>query len=479
MSRRSLTTLRPLVPLLALALVALLVGGYVLSQQTAFQPPGWLPVFGEETYVVNAEFSAAQAVVPGQGQPVNIAGVRVGLIGAVTLRNGRAVVRMDLEPQRGPVYRDAHITLRPRTPLKDQYLALDPGTPQAGRVPDGGTLPVAQTEPDVSADELLSGLDHDTRASLQVLLQAAGTAFGTDADGRPAPTQVAALRSALEHFAPLARDTRAANDAVVARRRALASSVHDLAQIGTELGAVDGLLAGWVTHSDQALSILSAHGDDLRAALDAFPGALRQTSLALAASDELGTQTARASRELSGFATGLAPSLRSLRALAATTLPTVRDDLRPASREIGPSVTRLRRGAAALPRTLPALGDTAGVLRRLFQALSAQPAGRGDSYLFWSAWLAHDSASAVGLQDAHGPIGRALPLLTCPQLDALAQVEAGNDTLGALIKLSNLPDRFRLCPGETRIGSTGATGASGAARATIPPLSPTPAEAAR
>ncbi len=470
MNRRTiLDAIRPLALLFGLAAVGLVVGGYILSQQTSFKLPGWLPLVGEEVYAVNAEFSAANAVVPSQGQPVNIAGVRVGLVGAVTLKDGRAVIRMDIEPKRGPVYRDARITLRPRTPLKDMYLALEPGSRRSGAIPEGGTLPVARTTPDVSADELLSGLDRDSRAALQMLLQAAGTAFGTNADGRPDPRQVASLRTALQQFSPLAKDTRAVNEAVVDRREALASAVHSLSQIGTELGEVDELLASWVSNSDRALAVLSDNGDALRDALDAFPGALRETSSALAASEELSVQTTRATRGLSGFATSLAPALQSLRTLARGTLPTVRDDLRPAVREIGPSVARLRTGAAALPRTLPPLAETTGVLRRFLQALSAEP-DKGDSYLFWSAWLAHNGASAVGLQDAHGPIGRTLPLLTCPQLEALAQVEAGNDTLGALIKLTNLPDRFKLCANQTPLlgatGSTGTTGASGSTGAT-------------
>ena len=484
MSSRKLALLKPLAPLFALAAIGILVGGYILSQQTSFRAPSWLPWVGEGVYVVNAQFSAAQAVVPSQGQPVNVAGIRVGLVGDVTLKDGRAVIRMDLdEPRKTTVHRDARITLRPRTPLKDMYLALDPGTPAAGAIPEGGTLPVAQTQPDVSGDELLNSLDRDTRASLQLLLQAAGTGFGANADGQPDPNQVKALRSAFKQFAPLAKDTRTVNEAVLDRREALSSAVHSLSQIGTELGSVDQLLAGWVTHSDQALTVFADQADDLRAALDAFPGALRETSAALAASEDLSTQTQRATRGLSGFATGLAPALQSLRTLARETLPTVRDDIRPSAREIGPSVARLRAGSTALPTTLPALQDTAGVLRRFLQALSAEPGGKGDSYLFWSAWLAHNASSATGLQDAHGPIGRTLPLFTCPQLEALAQIEGSNPTLGALIQLSNLPDRFAVCPNQTPLfgsptGTSGASGASGATGSAIPDPAGPPVETA-
>ncbi len=65
---------------------------------------------------------------------MTIAGVQVGQVGAVSLENGRAVVTMNIYRKYAPIYRDATVLLRPRTPLKDMYLALDPGT-RAGRRP--------------------------------------------------------------------------------------------------------------------------------------------------------------------------------------------------------------------------------------------------------------------------------------------------------------------------------------------------------
>ena len=44
---------------------------------------------------------------------------------------------------------------------------LTPGTPAAGRLPDGGTIPVSQTLPDVNLDEILASLDADTRDYLR------------------------------------------------------------------------------------------------------------------------------------------------------------------------------------------------------------------------------------------------------------------------------------------------------------------------
>ena len=50
------------------------IAGYILSHQR-FYLPAWVPVLGTDFYEVEAELPTAQAVVPGQGQTVNVAGV--------------------------------------------------------------------------------------------------------------------------------------------------------------------------------------------------------------------------------------------------------------------------------------------------------------------------------------------------------------------------------------------------------------------
>ena len=73
-----------------------------------------------------------------------------------------------------PIYRDATVLLRPKTGLKDMFLELDPGTRSAGEYREGGTIPVANTAPDVNLDQILSALDGDTRAYLRMLLVGGG-----------------------------------------------------------------------------------------------------------------------------------------------------------------------------------------------------------------------------------------------------------------------------------------------------------------
>ena len=110
--------------------------GYILSQQQ--QPyPSWVPILGDDRFELKAELSTAQAVTPGQGQTVNIAGVKVGDISAVELEDGIAVVTMLIEEQYAPILRDdSTVLLRPRTGLQDMTLEIDAGP--RGRAARGG-----------------------------------------------------------------------------------------------------------------------------------------------------------------------------------------------------------------------------------------------------------------------------------------------------------------------------------------------------
>src|SRR5215213_10967035 len=120
-----------------MVLLALLVGGYILSNQR-FYLPAWVPVLGTDFFELKAEFATAQSVTPGQGQTVDIAGVPVGEIKRVELEQGRAVVTMQIKDKYAHmVKRDATMLLRPKTGLKDMIVELDPGTPGTPAVPDG------------------------------------------------------------------------------------------------------------------------------------------------------------------------------------------------------------------------------------------------------------------------------------------------------------------------------------------------------
>src|SRR5258705_8047906 len=125
------------IAMVTMIVIAGAVGGYSLAHEN-LKLPGWVPVFGRRYYTLKAEFQTAQAVTPGQGQAVTIAGAKIGEIASVDLNNGVATVTMKVVPKYARIYRNATLLLRPKTQLQDITIEVNPGTPSAGRLPSGG-----------------------------------------------------------------------------------------------------------------------------------------------------------------------------------------------------------------------------------------------------------------------------------------------------------------------------------------------------
>ena len=87
------------------------------------------PCSGANYYTLKAEFQTAQAVTPGQGQAVTIAGAKIGEIASVDLHEGVAVVTMKITPKYARLYKNATLLLRPKTQLQDITVEVNPGTP--------------------------------------------------------------------------------------------------------------------------------------------------------------------------------------------------------------------------------------------------------------------------------------------------------------------------------------------------------------
>ena len=124
------------VAIVCLLVGALAVGGYILSNQR-FYLPAWVPVLGTDFYEVKAELPdrPGRRARPG---PDGEHRRRQGRRGRRRHARGRPRRRdMQIKDKYKPIYKDATILLRPKTGLKDMYLALDPGT-EAGRRDPGG-----------------------------------------------------------------------------------------------------------------------------------------------------------------------------------------------------------------------------------------------------------------------------------------------------------------------------------------------------
>ena len=443
MKRAIKNHLRDFLAIAVLFLIAAGVSSYILSNQR-LHLPAWVPVIGTDFYEVNAEFWTAQAVTPGQGQTVNISGVPVGEISRVELRGGVAVVGMNIRTKYAPIYKDASMLLRPKTGLKDMIVELDPGTPEAGEVKEGGSIPVENTAPDVNLDEILSALDSDTRDYLQILVNGGGKAL---ADDTPAD-----LRETLKRFEPTNRDLARATSLLRERRRNLKRVVHNFALLTTELGTRDRQLAELVGSANANFRALANQDDNIRAALGLLPPTLRTARDTLESANTFAGQLGPTSQSLRPFARELGPALRQTRPFLRDTTPVIENQLRPFSRDVRPTVRQLRRAASGLRPLTPRLTRVFTFLNSLLNTLAYDPPGDERGYLFWASWVNHAGATIFGTQDAHGPVRRGVVITSCDSVQLLESVTETNPSLATLYELLNAPTREEICPSEIEPG---------------------------
>jgi phospholipid/cholesterol/gamma-HCH transport system substrate-binding protein len=358
---------------------------------------------------------------------------------------------MNIYKQYAPIYRNATVLLRPRTPLKDMYLELDPGTRSAGRVPNGGILSAANTQPDVDVSEILSSLDSDTRNYLVLLLSAGAQAFhDPGATGTPpSAAAVADLRGTLKRFAPLDRDTRRFAALLATRQANIRRAIHNLNLVTNAFGGVEGQLASLIRASDTNFSAIAANDAQLQQTLTEFPPTLRQSIVTLDKVRGFATASTTTLHQLLPFAHNLGPALKAARPLFHDTTPVIANQLRPFSVAVQPLARTLAAGAPKLKATIPSLTSSISVLNTLFNELAHKPGGSGQSYLFWGSWLAHIADSLVGAQDANGAVLQGLFMGTCAELNFFEnQLEPNSEPLGVILDLLNAPDVSTL-PGVT------------------------------
>ena len=426
------------VAIIGLILIAGAVSVYILGKQR-LTLPAWVPFVGKDFFVIKAELATAQAVTPGQGQTVNIAGVQVGEISKVELVDGKAIITLKMRPKYGRVYKNATVLMRPKTGLKDMVAELEPGTSDAGRLEEGDTIPVSNTLPDVNLDEILASLDTDTRDYLTILVGAGGE--GLRGNGRD-------LARAIRRFEPSARYGRQVFGALEKRKQNIKRVIHNLSLLMDELGAKDDQLAEFVENSNAVFATLARQDANLRATLTELPSTLDETQRGLAKAKTLADELGPTLQALRPGARALGPTLRDVRPFVRETTPIIHDEIRPFVRASRPTVTQLKPTLNDLSKATPDLTRTFKVVNYLLDELAYNPPGQEEGFLFWVAWANHVGAQIFSTQDAHGPIRRGLFITTCQDVPVLGQVANANPLLGTLIELLAVPTQN--CPNSTQ-----------------------------
>jgi phospholipid/cholesterol/gamma-HCH transport system substrate-binding protein len=336
--RRARGGLIALAVLVAMALVAVvvLIGGLEIS----------LP--WDDTYTARVAVDDAKGVVPGK-QQVKISGFPVGKITGLQMVGGRAVLTLEIQGQYAPLYRDAKLRLRPKTPLDDLYLDVTSrGTSSAGKLDWEQILQAQRTIAPVDIGQVLDAFDATTRVRLKQTIDAVGAGLGPHGDE---------FRAALIKLAPFLLAAQRLTGALAARSTQTAALVHNVRLLTEELGRRGSQLRTLVADGAETFSTLGAEQQPLASVIDQLPPTLQQLLPAFA--------TLRATTDK------LDPALDRLQP-AADALPSGLAALRSFSLSAAPALAALRRTLPGLRSLVTALQPAAAGLRRDFSLLGPQ-----------------------------------------------------------------------------------------------------------
>ena len=433
-----------------IAIIVLVLAGlgmmlFIFTQQKA-SLPSWAPFVGEEFEHVTGEFETAQAVAPGQGQAVVIAGIQVGKITSVALENGHAVVGMDIEPKYMQlIHPDATLLLRPETNLNDMTVEIEPGT-EKSHLEGGDNIPLAQTESNTNLDAFLATLDADTRQYIQLLVAGGAEGFG----GRGQQ-----LGGAFRRFQPFVHYVAELNEAVAQRRVALSRVIHNFGLLTTELGRRGSEIERFVVSSNAALGNFANEQEAIQESLIEFPATLVAVQAGLGSSSKFSAAARPALIKLIPQAEALGPALEASERFFDETTAPIRDQIRPTTREIRPVLTHTKQGSADLKKTVAGFGNSLKSFNALFNEFAYKPADSRQSYLFYLPWLNHNINATYNINDPHGPLQRGLVMISCTGSSLAYGVAASQPFIRALLQTIPIP-RTEQLPAESDDASGGA-----------------------
>lgn len=338
-------------------------------------------------------FAAVVADAPGMRaatkHQVEIAGIQVGTVKELEPDpGGHARLEMAIDPG-FKVYRNATIEVREKSPINDVGVALDPGDPKAGELPENQTIPVSQTRTFRQPYEVLDKLDQRTQAALPSLLGQADAALASAP--RDLPGGLRATNTTLQTLRPVL-------DALEKRRESIQSLVTSLSQIGQAAGNNDQRLTSLITSLQETLAALNNKDDSLRATLNQLPGLGGDLRNAMNGATNLTTQLNPTLEGLNRASNRLPGALSKATDTVDAAGPLV-DSLRPVVSKAKPLAADLRPLVGDLHATADDLKPTTGLLPGATARLAP--------WLPNLAAFVYHTSSSFSLADANGGLGRA------------------------------------------------------------------------
>jgi len=261
-------------------------------------------------YEVDAVFQSANSIRP--GSPVRIAGVDVGKVQSVSPQEDGdgAVVTLKIEEDGRPLHADATAKIRPRIFLEGNFFVdLEPGSPGAEELEDGGTIAVTQTATPVQLDEVLTALQSDARQDLKDLLDGLSVALTSeptpeeDADSDPlarGETAAESFNDAYDDIPAAERSTAQVFEALlgVEPSRDLARLIRGTARTAAALDRNENALQGLITNFNGTMAAFAAESGNLQTSIRELAPTLENANEALASLNAAFPPTRAFAREI-------------------------------------------------------------------------------------------------------------------------------------------------------------------------------------
>jgi phospholipid/cholesterol/gamma-HCH transport system substrate-binding protein len=419
--------------IVGLLVITIGVAGYILTNERLS-----IPFISPSTYTLNADFSTAQAITPGQGQSVRISGVQIGLITGVSLKNGEGVVKMSIDKKyEGLIRQNWTALIRPRTGLDDMFIELSPGIGNAPAAKSGYTIPVSNTMPVVNLDEILASLDADSREYLDLLVNGAGQGLSKNGGDQ--------LAQVMERFEPTHQDLARLNGAVAQRGADLRQLVNSLKRLNVALAQKQPQIVQLIDSSEQVFGAFASEDNNVSRAVADLPATLNQTTATLAKVQAFAKELGPAANNLLPAANALKGANQALTALAVPGAPIVQKQIRPFVVASRPVVRNLRPAAVNLAAATPNLTKVFGVLNNFVNMVGYNPGNTEHGYLWWLAWLDHNARTLFSVQDANGDFR---PLFLQASCATMAQIANGSPLSEVLMNLTPILTSANLCPAQ-------------------------------
>jgi len=302
------------------------------------------PLIDSGEYTATVEMKDVDNLVKA-GQ-VQTAGVRVGQVRSVTrVAGGGVKVEFALDDDIAPLHEGARLTLASRSLVGESYLALTDGKGQ--ELPSGTDLPADSVQPSVQLNDVLAGVDRETRGELRVLLRSLGdgtTGSRADIDGL------------LEGMGDLGREGHTALDAIAAQSGDLEELARQTSAILQALDTGQGQIADLVTNANQLTAATGGQRKAIEQTLRQAPGVLDAASTA--------------GDSLASLSEALAPVATDLRA-AAPNLTTALRELPATTEDLHGMLAPMARVLDSAPATLDRVPRTGTDLRALIPTAQA------------------------------------------------------------------------------------------------------------